>query len=219
MTEKKAIMRKNLMISAVCAAVVILSVILAVFILSLSIKAKSSPRLISDEIAVELDDIDHIIILGAGLKKDGSPSDMLADRLTVGAELLKSFPNAKIILTGDDNGEDYNEVASMKKFLMSMGIDENNLIEDGRGYSTYESIYRAANVYGADKVIIVTQEYHLYRALYISERMGLDAVGVSADTRKYLGQGFRNAREHLARVKDFFMTISYDPNESGREVA
>ena len=219
MTERKRDLRKNLMITALCVAVAVMSAILAVLTLSLSIRAKSSPRLISAEGADELSDIDHIIILGAGLKSDGSPSDMLADRLTVGAELLKSHPNASIILTGDNSGGDYNEVASMKKFLVSLGIDENILVEDGRGYSTYESIYRAANVYNAHKVIIVTQEYHLYRALYISERMGIDAYGVSADTRRYYWQAFRNVREHIARVKDFFMTISYDPGESSKEVA
>ncbi len=78
---------------------------------------------------------------------------------------------------------------------------------DHAGFSTYESIYRARDVFKAEKVIIVTQKYHLYRALYIADRLGLEAFGVACDTREYAGQSYRDIREYAARVKDFLVCI------------
>ena len=202
LTAKKAII-----VALLCAAVIIASAIVSVFTISLSIKTKMSSCIFSAEDAMVLENIDHIIVLGAGLRKDGRPSDMLADRLKTGAALLEAHPNAKLILTGDNSGDHYNEVAAMKKFVLDLGIDEARIIEDGLGFSTYESIYRAAKDIGAKNTIIVTQEYHLFRALYIAKQSDMNAVGVSADLRGYSGQSLRNAREHLARVKDFFLTL------------
>ena len=199
--------KKKALIALICAAVIVLSAVVAVLTVSLSIKAKMSPQILLPAEAESLSGVDHIIILGAGLRNDGSPSDMLADRLKTGAALLKIHPNAKLILTGDNSGEQYNEVAAMKKFLLDLGVSEDKMIEDGLGYSTYESITRASDKFGASRVIIVTQEYHLFRALYIAKQTGLTAVGVSADLRGYSGQGFRDIREHFARVKDFFFTL------------
>ena len=213
-TMKKILASKQFIIALICVTVVLVSAIVAVFSVSLAIKAKTSEDIVSLEKSDGIEDVDHIIILGAGLRSDGSPSDMLADRLKTGVALLELHPKAKLLLTGDNSGEHYNEVAAMKKFVVELGVSEEKLVEDGKGYSTYESLYRAVNTYGVKNAIIVTQEYHLHRALYIADRMNVDAVGVSADLRSYSGQSIRNAREHLARVKDFFLTLINDADST-----
>jgi vancomycin permeability regulator SanA len=106
-------------------------------------------------------------------------------------------------MSGDHTG-DYNEVGVMKSLATELGVPSEDIFLDHEGYSTYESLYRAKYVFGAEKIVIITQEYHLHRALYIARELGLTAVGVSADLRPYRLQGRYNAREHLARFKDFF---------------
>lgn len=209
--------RKWIFTSLICLGAVALAAVIAVMSISIAIKSRTKDQIISAENSVSVKDVDYIVILGAGLRDDGTPSDMLADRLTVGVSLLEKHPDAKLLLTGDNNGDDYNEVAAMKKFVLDLGVEEDRIVEDGKGYSTYESIYRAKNEFDAETVIIVTQKYHLYRALYISEQMGIESYGVSADTRKYRGQVFRDLREHVARTKDFFCAlVSRSPENGGK---
>ena len=109
----------------------------------------------------------------------------------------------KLLMSGDHGRTNYDEVAAMKQFAINAGIPSENIFMDHAGFSTYESIYRAKEIFQAKKIIIVTQEYHLYRALYIADQLGVEAWGVSADYRSYTGQTSRDIREFLARVKDF----------------
>ncbi len=155
----------------------------------------------------ENDDIDCIVVLGAGLKADGTPSHMLEDRIKVGVDALNRTGVDYILMSGDRSDKYYDEPAAMKKYAEEMGVDPSRILIDNYGFSTYESITRVKSEYGFDNVVIVTQKYHLYRALYIAEDCGIDAVGVSADLRAYRGQFVREIREILARVKDLFMCI------------
>lgn len=150
---------------------------------------------------------DCIIILGAGVRNDGSPSHMLEDRLLVGIELYKNGVCNTLLMSGDHGREGYDEVNTMKNFAVSDGVESDRIFMDHAGFSTYDSLYRARDIFGAKKVIIVTQEYHLYRALAIADSLGLEAVGVPADLRTYSGQLSRDVREVAARVKDFFYII------------
>jgi len=151
-------------------------------------------------------DYDCILVLGAGLRPDGTPSDMLKDRLITAIELYEAGFSDLILLSGDCSGADYDEVSAMRAYCLSNGIPEEAIVCDNFGFSTYESVCNA-NENGYERVIIVTQKYHLYRALYIAGEMNIDAVGVSADVRSYRGQTMRDLREIAARVKDFFMVI------------
>ena len=148
-------------------------------------------------------DYDCILVLGAGVRDDGTPSDMLYDRVSVSTEVYTALGDTPILMSGDHTG-DYNEVGVMKSLATELGVPSEDIFLDHEGYSTYESLYRAKAVFGAKKIIIITQEYHLHRALYIARELGMEAVGVSADLRSYRGQTRYNAREHLARFKDFF---------------
>lgn len=164
-------------------------------------------------------DADCILILGAGVRNDGTPSDMLADRLNVGIELYNSGAAPKILVSGDNSRVDYNEPEVMKLYCVENGVPEEDIVLDYAGFSTYESLFRARDVFCAENIIIVTQEYHLYRALYVAEKLGLGAVGVSADLRTYRGQSYRDLRETAARNKDFLFAIFMpEPTYLGEQI-
>lgn len=149
---------------------------------------------------------DCILILGAGVK-DGKPKPMLRDRLLTGIELYKSGAADKIIMSGDHGRADYDEVNVMRSFAIEQGVRAEDIFLDHAGFSTYDSVYRAKNIFGAENIIIVSQKYHLYRALYISEKLDVKAAGVSANLNTYGGQLKRDIREIIARDKDFFKCI------------
>ncbi len=151
-------------------------------------------------------DYDCILVLGCGVVGK-TPSPMLQDRLLTGISLYEKGAAPKLLMSGDNSKIDYDEVNVMKNFAMDAGIDSKNIFMDHAGLSTYESMYRAKEIFDAEKVLIVTQGYHLYRAVYDARAMGLDAYGVEADLRAYAGQLPRDIREILARVKDFFYCI------------
>jgi len=152
-------------------------------------------------------DMDCVIVLGAGLRRDGTPSHMLADRLTVGIDLYDAGAAPKLLMSGDHGRTAYDEVNAMKAFAMDRGVSSTNIFMDHAGFSTYESMYRARDIFQAEKMIIVTQHYHLYRAIYNAERMGLEVYGVPSDLRRYTRQWYFDLREYAARVKDFFFGI------------
>ena len=114
---------------------------------------------------------DCILVLGAGLRQDGSPSDMLSDRLDVAIELYNEGVSEVIVLSGDRSGFDYDEVTAMADYCIENGIPESAIVEDGKGYSTYESILNLKNNGGYEKIVVVTQKYHLYRAIYMAQKM------------------------------------------------
>ena len=149
---------------------------------------------------------DAIVVLGAGLRADGTPSNMLQDRLNGAIELYKKGIAPKIILSGDCSGEDYDEVSSMKKFCISNGIPDSDIIRDDYGFSTYETMENVVRKMGYKKIMVVTQKYHLYRSVYLARKMGADADGFATDYREYifLAQRKRDIREIAARIKDFF---------------
>lgn len=146
---------------------------------------------------------DCIIVFGCGLKADGTPSDMLRDRLVTGIDAYNKGLADKIIMSGDHGRKDYDEVNVMKSFAVEHGVKSEDVFMDHAGFSTYESLYRAKEIFEAETVVCVTQKYHLYRALYIAKSLDIRAVGISADIHEYKGQYARETREILARTKDF----------------
>ena len=151
-------------------------------------------------------DIDCILILGAGIWGN-RPSYMLEDRLLEGVNLYNKKIAQKIIVSGDHGRQEYNEVQVMKDFLIKKGIPSKNIFMDHAGFSSYDSIYRAKEIFKVNKLVIITQKYHLYRSLHIAKKLNLRAYGIKADKRKYKKQTYRELREILARNKDFFKCI------------
>ena len=186
--------------------VILLVFLLTIVCINVSVVGTASPKILNDE-QISVLDADCILVLGCGLRPDGSPSDMLHDRVSVGADVFLLGVSDRLLLSGDRAGTSYDEVTAMKRLALELGISSDEIDSDYEGFSTYESVLRAKEIFDAEKIIIVTQKYHLYRALYIADSLGLDAYGVSADLRTYRGQLYRDIRELAARVKDFFLVI------------
>lgn len=180
---------------------------LAVLGINCFVKSTVSDRIISKTEAARLTDLDCILVLGCGVREDGAPTPMLADRLERAVELYSGGVSGKLLMSGDHGRKTYDEVNVMKQYALDAAIPSGDIFMDHAGFSTYESIYRALAVFEAKIVIIVTQDYHLYRALYLAKCLGLEAYGVGSDQRSYRGQRYREARESMARVKDFFSAI------------
>lgn len=161
---------------------------------------------IKDLKEIKENDVDCIIVLGAGVRGN-NPSPMLEDRLLTGIDLYKQNISNKVIVSGDHGQTNYDEVNVMKNYLIKNDIPSENIFMDHAGFSTYDSIYRAKEIFKAKKVVIVTQKYHLYRALYISKELDLEAYGVVANKRTYPNQTIRDIREIAARFKDFIKCI------------
>lgn len=154
----------------------------------------------------EIENIDAILVLGAAVWGK-EPSPMLEDRLIEAIALYQKNLAPKIIMSGDHDSEYYNEVKIMKNYAIEKGISSENIFMDHAGFSTYDSIYRAKEIFKVKKIIIVTQKYHLYRALYIAKSLGLEAYGIPSDAKSYAGQEKREIREILARDKDVLKCI------------
>ncbi len=193
----------------------ILLILLAVenffLILALSINGyvalSTKKKILSIDQAAQLQNVDCILVLGCGVRPDGTPSAMLEDRLRQAITLYNSKTAPKLLMSGDHGQESYDEVNTMRRYAMDVGVPSEDIFMDHAGFSTYESIYRARDIFQARKIIIVTQEYHLHRALHIAKALGVEAYGVSADLRSYGGQFYRDVREILARNKDFFTGV------------
>ena len=186
---------------------IVIFLIIMISVLNIRVKAVGYTRFLTINEAVRLEDVDCIIVLGCQVRPDGSLSDMLHDRLYRGVELYNAGVSKKMLMSGDHGDPYYDEVGAMKQFAVDNGVPSEDVFMDHAGFSTYETMYRAKEIFQAKKVVIVTQEYHLYRAVYIAEELGLEAYGVASDLRTYVGQSKRDLREVLARCKDFVMCI------------
>lgn len=177
---------------------------MAVIAINHLVMAEATPYILPADGAGE--DYDCILVLGCGVHGD-TPSHMLEDRLLQGIELYHSGASEKMLMSGDHGREHYDEVNVMKDFAIDRDVKSSDIFMDHAGFSTYESMYRAKEIFQAKKILIVTQEYHLYRAVYDARALGLDAYGVASDPRTYAGQIYRDIREILARNKDFVYSI------------
>lgn len=173
----------------------------------------SSQSCIVDEQTAVSFGADAIIVLGASVRADGTPSDILADRLDDAIALYEAGAASVIVMSGDGATASYNEPEAMRAYAIAHGVPESAIICDTAGFSTYESMYNAATVYGFTRVIVATQTYHLYRALYAGQGLGMETIGVASDYHSYENQTTFDLREIPARTKDFFQTLfAVDPS-------
>ena len=214
----KKIIRVLIKMMIIFALVIAVSLVGALGIMR-SVQKKGEKNIVSVDKLPK--DVDAIIVLGAGVKDDGEPSDILVDRLKTSIETCNSGVSGKLLLSGDHGRDGYNEVKAMKSFIKeNMEIDDKNIFMDHAGFSTYDSIYRAKEIFKVDKAIIITNEYHLPRALYLAEKMGIEAYGLPSDIRNYLNiDSYRN-REKAAQLKDFIYVniLKPDPEFLGEEI-
>jgi len=167
----------------------------------------ADPRILSQERAAQLEGVDCVLVLGAKVMPSGAPSHMLEDRCRRAVALFGAKAAPVLLMSGDHGQWEYDEVSAMKQYAVDHGVPSGAVFMDHAGFSTYDSLYRARDVFQARKIIIVTQRYHLFRALYIARRLGLEAYGVACDYRPYATQAQNSSREFLARCKDFAKCI------------
>lgn len=204
----KVKIKKVFKMAIVGLGILIVAGVAAVAGINIFVIATTNVRILEVEEASKKEDIDCIIVLGAGVRPDGTPSLMLRDRLDKTVEMFNEKVADTIIVSGDHRTDDYNEVNTMKNYLIEAGIPSECIFMDHGGLSTYDSMYRAVNIFDVEKAIIVTQKYHMYRAIYIAKSFGIDAYGVNAKEVSYNGQAKRSIRELLARIKDVGYCIS-----------
>ena len=141
------------------------------------------------------------VVFGAGYWPSGRPSDALADRMETAIELYQAGKVNKLLLTGDNRFEDYNEPAVMAEYALTRSVPAEDLVLDYAGRRTYDSCYRAGAIFGVEQATLVTQAFHLPRALYTCQRLGLDVVGIVADRHTYRQAPWFSFRELLALVR------------------
>ncbi|MEA4921944.1 MAG: ElyC/SanA/YdcF family protein [Eubacteriaceae bacterium] len=206
---------KGVMIFVIAAAVIVLGIN---FIVVGSAGGDIAAAVDSEDVSLDGSELavlkdqnaDCILILGAGVRADGSPTLMLKDRLDVGLYLYKQGVSKKLLLSGDNGQIEYNEVKCMKEYMIDHGVKGKDIFLDHAGFSTYETMYRAGAIFDVKNAVVVTQGYHEYRALYIGKKLGMTVSGVAADQKRYGGQTMRDLREVVARDKDFVKCI-YKP--------
>lgn len=191
------------------AVVIVLVIIaLAATAMNIIIVHQSAPFIVAMEDA-DLSDADCIVVLGAGYINDYTPSNILADRIDTALQLHSKATGVKLLMSGDsEDPEEHDEALVMCNYAHSRGISDDAIIADGYGINTYDSIWRARFVYGADTVVISTQKYHLYRAIYIARMLGMKAYGVDCSAREYRSvKLWYDFREVIARCKDYLFCL------------
>ena len=165
-------------------------------------------------------EVDVILVLGARVYENGQPSHALADRLNYAYELYKSGKAEKILVSGDHGSEEYDEVNTMKQYLMDKGVPRKNILLDHAGFDTFDSIYRAKEIFQVKSMVISTQNFHIKRAIYIARRIGIEAYGYPSPDRESYNMGWFNLRESIAKVKAVWDTdiVSAKPTYGGTPI-
>lgn len=183
-----------------------LSIIGLVALISVNYYVKSSTQNDIYDLAAQLPKTEAGIIFGAGIRGD-QPGKYLKDRLDAGILLYKKNIINKILLSGDNGRDEYDELTVMKNYCYKQGVDTTEIFIDYAGFDTYSTMYRAQHIFKIKKAILVSQKYHLNRAIYIGQQLGVDAIGYSANTGEYPGYQYVTFREYISVFKAFFDVI------------
>ena len=152
---------------------------------------------------------DCVMVLGAAVRPDGTPSAVLQDRIDMAIRLYEAGVAPKILMSGDDQSDtSYDEVTNMKAYAVQQGVPSADVFCDHAGLCTYDSAYRLRHVFEAQRAVVVTQTYHLYRSLYDCSSMGVEVVGVPGEAHEYAAQSWYDIREMGARVSDFVKVVT-----------
>ncbi len=146
---------------------------------------------------------DCALVLGAFVRPDGSPSDVLRDRLDEAIAVWRAGRVKTILVSGDHHTPGYDEPNAMRRYLEAQGVPPEIVFMDHAGVDTYSSVWRAKHVFGASRVVVVTQRFHLSRAVWVARSLGLDADGSAADRHVYRSIAWLQMREVGSRTKAF----------------
>jgi len=151
------------------------------------------------------------LVFGAGLRRDGTPSDVLRDRIDSAIELYSAKKVRKLVMTGDNGSADYDEVSAMKAYAVDQGVPEGDIVLDYAGFRTYDSCYRAREVFGLWDIVAVSQEFHLPRILFTCNSLRVHAVGYRADKHNYVRESSWALREFAARTQSWVEVVITHP--------
>ena len=151
------------------------------------------------------------LVFWASVIWNNTPSDILRDRLKVAYKAYETNKIEKIIVSWDNSHSSYNEPVAMQKFLIELWVDEDDIYLDYAWFDTYDSLYRAREIFGVKKIVLFTQDFHLKRAMYISQKLGIKTLWVETNLQKYLNEDYNNRREVLARIKAFLEVEIFEP--------
>lgn len=190
---------------------VIVALFAVVVISNAAVILSSRPHIYSEKDFIESHSenggsYEAIIVLGAGIR-DGKPTPLLAERLDTGIALYNLGFADKVIMSGDSEDAYYDEVGAMTEYAIERGVPPEAIIKDNFGLNTHSTVYRAKNVFEVNRYLLVSQNYHLERGVFLARALGADVTGVSCDKTYFSGQLYRDLREIPARVKDFFIGI------------
>ena len=208
---KKDPKRKTVLTVSIMLAAFVSAAACSFFVINATVIDEAAQYVYPIEDAGSLPDADCAIVPGAMVYGDESLSAVLADRVDYAIRLYEAGRAKKLLFSGDHGRADYDEVNAMMAYAVSKGMPEADIFLDHAGFSTYETMYRARDVFLVKSAIIVTQRFHISRAVYIARALGIDACGVSSNPRIYGNEASDNLRESFARVKDFFCVNVFRP--------
>jgi vancomycin permeability regulator SanA len=191
--------KRRLLWTVIIVGIAALLGIAAFFSIQAYVKNFAKPFIIND--VQDAPEAGAIMVLGAFVDSGGRPSLVLRDRLDYGYELYAQGRAAKIIVSGDHGQKEYNEVAAMRDYLIEKGVPREDIFMDHAGFNTYDSMYRAKEIFGVESLLIATQEFHISRSVYIARKLGIDAYGYPSPDRSIFRMRTFKLRESLARVK------------------
>lgn len=186
-----------------CLAIICLAVIILFVAINARVMRTASPHIISADDVQSLEEVDCILVLGSSVQPNGTLNRVVQERVDTALTLYENGVSDRLLMSGDHGRVNYDEVNAMKQYCVDKGVDPDIIFLDHAGFSTYDSIYRAKAIFGVQKMVIVSQEYHLYRAVYIANELGIEAYGVAAQQQAATNL-ITNLRETVARVKDYF---------------
>ena len=190
----------------------------AVYLINLQVASYSTDK-VYRAVADVPNDNNIAIVLGAKVWDDGSLSHALIDRVTTAIELYKAGKVKKLLMSGDNPSADYDEPTAMKKYAVELGVPENDIVLDFAGRRTYDTCYRAKEIFEVKKAVIVSQEFHLARSIYLCQNLGVESVGIVANRRQYLGENYWAFREFFSVFSAWFEMnfVPFEPVKGKKE--
>lgn len=205
----KALIKPKVILTLCLCSIVVASL---PFIIRAKVKRDFSQHILTAaEVATRQNQDEVVIVFGAGVWANGQLSHVLQDRMDTAIDIYQQQPVSKVLLSGDNRHHNYNEPVAMLNYAKDAGIEETALQPDYAGRRTYDTCYRAKHIFGVEKAILVTQEFHLSRALFICNGLGIESVGVIADKRDYIEANSYEQREVLATSKALFDVVLKKP--------
>ena len=179
--------------------------LLSIFIINAHIKSQAVEKYKTTIMEVKPETPPRIaIVFGAKVWENGEPSDALYDRIITAVELYRAGRVKKILMSGDNPNENYDEPTAMKATAVKLGVPESDVVLDFAGRRTYDTCYRAREIFAIQKAIVVTQEFHQARTLYLCNNLGVDSIGITANRRKYVGENYWAFREFFSTASAWF---------------